>query len=348
MSSDQLREEVFWMFKRAVVPKLEITIHPRPAKIGCIVTPGSQFVLDAVNILAGRWNSSVIAYHGVKYTNELMNVINRAMTEEKMLISSINEFFEDKELKTTLHSMTIPPLEELKDEIDKILKKKKKFIMELLANVQDRQLELLIVPIPMFKMETSGDISEGSLGTEVENLLLHAPKSVPLLLVPSETIGKEDVVVALFEPRYMRALAERLTQFCDKSTHVILVSLIDTKLIELYQMIQEETKETSEESSSSEESEGESIAAKSIEDTLKDRMRELADRVVATVHPHVKSVELKIISGSLVAGVRSIIEEHEAMYLMIFSRVTPEEAIDSETELLSRLIKNTKIFIFKD
>ncbi len=348
MSSDQLRDEVFWMFKRSVVPKLEITIHPRPQKIGCIVTPGSQFVLEAVDILAKQWNSEIFVYHRVKYIRDLMSILNRAFTEEKLLISSVNEFFENTDLTITLQSMTVPPLDEVRQEIENFLKRKKKFIIELLTHAQEQHVELLVVPIPMFKLEHAEDAAEETLGSELENLLRNAPKSLPLLLVPSETKGKEHVVVVFFEPRHMTALAERLTQFCSKDSHVILVSLIDTKLIELYQMMHAETTEPGTSKGEETTPTSEAVDAKSVEETLKERMRELADRVVATVRPHVKSIELEIISGSLVAGIRSIVEKHEAMYLMIFTHASPEEALDSETEMLSRLVKNTKIFIFKD
>ncbi len=331
------------MFKRAVVPKLEITERPPPTNIGCIMTPGSQFVLKAVSVLARKWKAKILVYHRVKYLRDLMGVLNRAITEEKVLISSVKDFFKNEDLPISSRSMTIPTIEEVSNEIENFLKKKKKFIDELIIQYQSHELGLLVVPIPMFKLEHGEDITEDTLGSEVEQLLRKAPKSLPLLLVPPETEGKEHTVVAYFQPQHMTNLASRLIQFCDERSIVILVAVIDTKLLELYKMIQADMKTTSDEGANS--TEPEPI---SLEEMLKERMRALADRVIATVRPHVKEITLEIASGSVIGSIRSVIEKHEAMYLMVFSRDVTDVSLDVETEMLSRLVKNTKIFIFKE
>ncbi len=341
MASEKMKNEVFDLFKRSVAPKLEYIERKTPTKVGSVVvdSPHGQTALKLGIRLTKRWNAQIEVFAWVQYYAELISTVNRAIAEEEMLIEHTLKKLED--LKVPVTPVVSPRPQELKEELETILEKKGSSLSLMLKLLQKQKLDLLTLPIPLF--ETKIDKQSDSLGREVEVILRKSPRSLPIVLVPHETTGDENTVVVVVHPEIMGPLTSRILQLFSNATKVILTSVIDPKLIDLYYLVQPDLKE--------EEKQTEPVDRPTtieIEQMLRERLHAYLEQIAVTIRDKVKSTHIEVVTGSLGVSVQNLVEKYNASNLLVYSQATPDDMLDSEAELMSRLVEKTCIYIVWD
>ncbi|MHA2364250.1 MAG: hypothetical protein ACXAC7_09855 [Candidatus Hodarchaeales archaeon] len=324
------KDEIFLMFERSIIPKIEIEERPKPKYIGCVVSPGEfgKTALDLSVNLSKRWNAKIKFFSWVRYYIDLEKTLNRAIAEEELLEQQINDKYD---LKFEINPVMSPRPIDVKSKLHEMVEKEQRSVDLMLKYASEGSFDLFSIPIPIF-----GDESHkvDTLGEEAEVLLRRTPRSLPICLVPQETSGDENTVVVVVHPDVITQLSSRILQFFDQNTKVILISVLDPKLVDIFHLMR-----------TSEKDETEPPTREEIEQLMKERLRGFMEQMLATIRGKVKSVQIEITSGTLGLTLSNIVETHNAANILVFSRASEEDLLDHDVDIIGRLVPKTRIFI---
>ena len=330
MPTETAKDEIFLMFERSTIPKLEIKEMKPPKTIGCIVT-SIEYGKSALEFgikLKKKWNSKIKVYSWVRYYVDVIHILDRVISAEKLLEQQIHDEYDDIKNITAVMS---PSPTSVQAKIKELTATQGRSIDLIIKKVTESSLQLLTIPSPLFDDE---EHKRDSLGNEIEILLRTLPRSLPICLVPRQTSGDNNTVVVVIHPEVISTLTSRILQLFDSNTKIVLVSVLDPKLVDLFYLMQ--SREENEESSQTKDS---------IESNMKERLHGFMEQVVTTIRGKVKVTETKIVSGSIGLSIATIVEKYDAANLLVMSRSTSEDLLDPEVELLGRLVPNTRLFI---
>ncbi|MHA2363494.1 MAG: hypothetical protein ACXAC7_06025, partial [Candidatus Hodarchaeales archaeon] len=242
MLTNMKKDDIFLMFEQSIIPKIEIEERPKPKLIGCVVSPGQigKQALDLSVNLSKRWNAKIKFFSWVRYYIDIEKTLNRAIAEEKLLEQQIKNRYN---LKFDIKTVMSPRPADVKTKLHEMVEKEQRSVDLMLKYASEGSFDLFSIPIPIFGDESH---KADTLGEEVEVLLRRTPRSLPICLVPQGTTGDENTVVVVIHPDVIAPLISRILQFFDQNTKVILVSVLDPKLVDLFHLMQQGEKDETE------------------------------------------------------------------------------------------------------
>jgi hypothetical protein len=333
MPFDKTTDNVLWLFERSIVPKVELSLRPKPQKIACIVTQETvgQKALETGVHLAKKWDAKLNVFVWIKYYDEILRVVEGTLAEQTKLLSETKEII-SKTTKKEIISALSPNPEKLKKKFLSIVQESGYSVDYILDQIRERQLDLLIIPAPLFAQET---LRNDILENEMVAILSLSPRSLPALIVPQKITGNDDTVVVVARPRTLTILSERILQFFGEKTNVILLVLIQPSLIETFELLAMEKNE-------------EVPDQDEIERILTKRMKEAVTSSVASIRKNVGSIKIETRREAAGIAVREVVNKHNAANILIYSRADPDDTLDSQAYAVTRRIKNKRIYIVWD
>jgi len=331
MPTENVKDEIFLLFERSVIPKLEIKELAAPKTIGCIVSPGEYgfTALETGQNLAKRWGSKIQVYSWVRYYDDVQHIISRAVSEELLLEQKIKEKYNIEQAKPVMS----PTPSNLQKVIAEVEQKQGRSVDLMLRYASEGSFQLLTVPVPLFGDE---EHKEDTLGAEVEILFRKTPRSLPICLVPHQTTGDEHTVVVVVHPDIIAPLTSRILQLFDEKTNVVLVAVLDPKLVDLLFLMRSEPIG---------EGSGEVLTKEAVEDSMKQRFQGFMEQMVATLRGKVNSTKMEIVTGTVGLTISNMVDTHQAANVLVYSRASEEDLLDPEVDIIGRLVPKTRIFI---
>lgn len=333
MPTNSVKNEIFLMFERSVIPKIEIEEKKPPKNLACVVTSGINGIsaLETAIKLGKDWNTKIQIFSWVRYYNDVIHILNGAIAAENLLVQQIKENFKLEDITPVMSPKPIT----LQKKITELAEKQGRSVDLFLNFLSEGNYELLFIPVPLFARDYDEEYMKETLGSDIEIILRKTTRSLPICLVPKKTSGDNNTVIVLVRPDVIAPITSRILQFFDDNTKVILLAVLDPKIVDLFYLMR-----------SNEENPDESPSKEDIENQMKEKLRGFTEQVIATIRSRVKSVEIEIISGSsLGLSTASIVESHNAANVLVYSHSTEEDFLDPEVDIITRLVPQTRIFI---
>ncbi|MCG3218477.1 MAG: hypothetical protein KAR35_05700 [Candidatus Heimdallarchaeota archaeon] len=333
MPFERTTDNVLWLFERSIVPKIDLEVRPKPQKIACVVTQETvgQKALETGVHLAKKWDAKLNVFVWIKYYDEMLRIIEGTLAEQTKLMSEA-ETVTSKITKKEIIPALSPYPDEIKKQLLSTVQKTGFSIDYILSQIKKRQLDLLIIPAPLFAQDT---LRNDILEDEMVALLSLSPRSLPALIVPRKITGNDDTVVVVARPLTLTILAERVMQFFGTKTNVILLVLIRPSLIETFELLAIERNEKVPDQ-------------EEIERILTKRMEDAVTTSVSSIRKHVKSIKIETRKEAAGIAIKNVVDKYNAANVLIYSRADPDDTLDSQAYAVTRRIKNKRIYIVWD